>query len=244
MRVARSHPLREMPPIGEILREMQASYIVSTPGLSESNLFHSFRLGYSVNESLRMGLGGDLSSSIDSPSTTWFDPTLYAEFLSFSSRPTPFTTLSISLPFSRPSQESLRITSVAFTQSWQLSRRESRWQWGLQYGLNPIFEYDPLPGGIRNRQLFFASFGHTVSFRITDHWSLSSRTSFQIEHRRSDSPESPFFQVPYPESHHLGLTWFAPLHPVRLSVGATLQTVLFQPEVRTSRIGGHLALGF
>jgi hypothetical protein len=150
----------------------------------------------------------------------------------------------MSLPLTRSSQESLRITSVVFTQSWALSGHRSPWQWGVQYSLNPVFEYEPLPEGIRDRQLFFASLGHSVSLRLSDQWSLSSRSSFQVEHRRSVSGDSPFFQVPFPESHHLGITWSTPSQPVRVSVGATLQTVLFHPEARTSRIGGHLALGF
>ncbi len=218
--------------------------MISAPEFEDSLLYHSFRVGYQVNETLRMGLGGDLSSSAARASPTWYDPCLYAEILSSTSRPTPYTTLSISLPMTRNSQESLRVTSLVLAQSWLFSRRESIWQWGLQYSLNPIFEYEPLPEGIRDRQLFFASFGHSLTFRISDHWSLSSRTSFQLEHRRPLTPESPFLQVPFPESHHLGITWSAPIKPVQVSVGATLQTVLFQPEVQTSRIGGHLALGF
>ncbi len=235
---------REMPPISDILREMRASYLISMPGVEEPLLYHSFRLGYQVNETLRMGLGGDLSNSVSSTSTTWYDPCLYAELLSTSSPPAPYTTLSMSLPITRNSQEALRITSMVFTQSWLLSGRQSPWQWGIQYSLNPVFEHEPLSDGVRDRQLFFASIGHSLSLRLTDHWSLSSRSSFQIEHRRPVSAESPFLQVPFPESHQLGLTWSAALQALRVSVGASLQTVLFHPEARTSRIGGHLALGF
>ena len=242
--IAFGQPPRDMPPIGDILREMRASYLMSVPGFEEPLLYHSVRLGYQVNETLRMGLGGDVSSSATSTSTTWYDPVLYAELLSSASPPTPYTTLSMSLPFTRSSQDSLRITSVVFTQSWSLSGRQSPWQWGVQYCLNPVFEHEPLPGNLRDRQLFFASVGHSLSLRLSDRWSLSSRSSFQLEHRRPVSAESPFLQVPFPESHHLGITWSTDLRPVRVSLGATLQTVLFHPEARTSRIGGHLALGF
>jgi len=234
----------EMPPINEILREMSASYLISVPTLEAPLLFHSIRLGYQVNGSLRMGVGAEVMSSPNTSATAWYDPSLYAEVLPSGLRPAPFTTLSISLPITPSSQEFQRITSLVFSQSWIFSRLESDWQWGAHYTLNPVFEHEPLPEKLTGRQLFFGSIGHSLSFRISDQWSWSSRSSFQIEHRRPVQVDSPFFQVPFPESHQLGITWSPPVRPVRLSVGASLQTVLFHPEARTSRIGGYLALGF
>jgi hypothetical protein len=235
---------RDMPPIGEILREVRASYLMSIPGLGNPLTFHSFRLGYQINARLRMGFGGDLSQSADSGARTWYDPYLYVELPGTGSAPIPYTTLSVSVPVTPASREARRITSVAVSQFWSFSEAASAWQFGGHYTLNPVFEYDPPSDGAQDRQQFFFSVGHSIVYRVSDHWSLSSRSSFQLEHRRSLTPESPFLQVPFPETHQLGLTWSPIVSTLRVSVGASLQTDLFHPQARTSRIGGQLALGF
>ncbi len=237
-------PPRDMPPIGEILREVRASYLMSIPAFEDPLMFHSFRLGYQVNNRIRMGLGGDLSQSSLSGTAAWTDPYLYAEIPGSGVAPSAYTMFSMSLPVTPESREALRITSLVFSQFWSFSGPQSSWQWGGHYTLNPVFEYDPPPGGPRDRQQFFCSVGHSLSFRISDHWSVTSRSSFQLEHRRPVTSDSPFLQIPFPETHQLGVNWSPSLPAFRVSVGASVQTVLFRPEASTSRIGGHLALGF
>lgn len=266
-------PRGRIPDAGEILKSLHGSYAVSYMGpringtpaetynvflsdISSVQLFHSVQLGYQVNEDLQLGFGGDasqdlasgvtgLKGSVSERSVTWYDPYLFFQFPRlFRVRGwSIFNAASFSLPVGQASIDAGKITSLTFRQGWSKTAI-APWIFSFQIFLNPQLYSDPLPGGFRDRQTFYAAFGPGIGYELTPAFSLGVQSNLTVEHRAPTPGGWSELGESIPDTLKTSLTWAPNLNPVYASIGAYVQSVLWSPSFDTSIVGASLSLGF
>jgi hypothetical protein len=257
----------------DLVKNIHASYSVSYMGpylsgggpgtyniylndVASTQLYHSIRVGYQVDEALQIGIAEDIVNNLEtvmSPSGRTsvssfeqYDPYVYFNFPKFFELDSwsIFTSASFSLPLSNASKIGNRLTNLVFSQVWTYRGMPSRWKGGFRYYLNPIVYAGPRASGAVDRQTFYASFGHFLNYELSRSFSLTSSTHFDTEHR---SPtQAGFFELKrsLPDFFQLGALYTADVAPALFSVGLYVQSLFWAPTLNTSIIGGNLSIGF
>jgi hypothetical protein len=226
---------------------IHASYGLTFPDFKSDDRVQSLRMGAQIRPGLRMGAGAHYWSKWGTLTTgDWSDPYLFADLPGGIETESwnVFTSLLMSIPTTRSSQEHLRITSLTLSQSWFRKTTASPWQWGFEFLLNPTFYNDPIPEGLPNRQTLYGSAGFALIYRFSDHFLIASRTTLQMEHRDPMPTGAPLFQSPFPETQRFSAVVTPFLRDWDCSISTTLQMPLFQPEWDSSTLSASLAIGF
>ncbi len=264
---------RTMPGIGEILGGFHGLYAASFMGprlaggpgetynvflgdTASMQVFHSFQLGYEVNEHLRMGFGGDLAQTLfdgvrgddgtaRSRSVDWFDPYVFFQFPDLIRIPgwSVFTAAALSLPMTRTSVESLRITSLTLQQSWNLALN-GPWRLGVNFFLNPVLLGYPAPERFPRRRTFYASVGPNFGYALSSEWNVGISTNFNFDHTSPDPEGSLHFDPAIGDFAQLSLAYSKTVGGVTLGVSTYYQSLIEKPSPATSILGAGFSVSF
>jgi hypothetical protein len=264
---------RTMPGIGEILGGFHGLYAASFMGprisggpretynvfLGDSasmQVFHSFQLGYEVNERLRMGFGADLaqtlydgvqgdSGAVRRRSSDWFDPYVFFQFPDLIRVPgwSVFTAASLSLPMTRNSVDSLRITSLTLQQSWNLNSG-GPWRFGVNFFLNPVLLGYPAPERFPRRRTFYASVGPNFGFALSNEWTIGIGTNFNFDHTSPDPEGSFHFDPAISDFAQLTLAYSKTIGSVTAGISTYYQSLIGNPSPSTSIVGAGFSIAF
>jgi hypothetical protein len=262
-----------IPPLGQILGSIHGSYGVTfmgpringssrdtyniyLPDVSSIQAFHSIQVGYEISENLQVGVGESIAQNliegvqgtsgiVHHRSFDWYDPYLYMNLPNLVQVPgwSIFTTASLSLPITETSDSALRITSITFSQSWNLKTR-SPWRLGMNLFLNPQFYSDPLPDGFQNRQTFYASLGPNFGYALTSFCLIGVSTHLNFEHRSPDPKGLLNLDSGLPDSAQALLTFAPKFGALSLSLTGYFQSLIWSPSPETSIVGASFSAGF
>jgi hypothetical protein len=226
----------------EVGSELHGSYGVALDG----PVFHSFRLGFQVRRELRMGLGGGFVEPEKGGPKNWSDPYLYADF----NDPFPIPgflwigSLTLSLPVTRTSNDSLQITSLGLAQSWIRKTGPTPWEWGIQAWVNPVLYNEPVPENFQSRPSLNLSLGHLLSYRITRILRITTSSRFSYQHRSDPDSSNPWLESASPATFRLGTRLSPSLAALFLSLDAFAENEIGDPRLTKLKLGAQLALGF
>jgi hypothetical protein len=242
------------------------TYNIYLPDKAPVQLYHTLKLGYQINPDLQIGFNEAIANNVadnvtgfayDSNGNSvvpnhygktfqWYDPNLYFFMPNLIKVDGWYvqTSASFSLPFTQDSQDIKRITQFIIQQSWTKNTYPSKWSWGFHLYLNPQFYTDPIPSGYTTRETLSFSFGHSLSYQVSDLFTLSTSTTFDVEH---DSPDPQgFFHLGQglPDYLQIKATVFPHVYPIWMSIAGYFQTLIWNPAWETAIVGASFSVGF
>ena len=233
----------------------EETYNAYLPDISSIQLFHSARVGWQVNRGLQLGVGEDLVQNlrdgvigdtgiIHHRSEDLYDPYLYAEFPDTFAIPGWWitTAATLSLPLTRISRDSSRITSLGLKQTWSRAVG-ARWHYGFHWFLNPQFYSEPIPEGGPSRQILYCAFGPDFDYRLSPTLRAGLSGHFDVEHRNSD-PTGRALASALPDFLQISITWAPEWHGPGMNFGTYFQSLVWEPSWDTSIVGANLSVYF
>ena len=233
----------------------EETYNAYLPDISSIQLFHSARVGWQVSPKLQLGVGEDLVQNlrdgvigdtgiIHHRSEDLYDPYFYAEI------PNPFfvpgwwitTTATLSLPLTRISRESSKITSLGLKQTWSRAIG-TRWNYGFHWFLNPQFYSEPVPDEAPSRQVLYCAFGPDLDYRLSSTLRAGLSGHFDVEHRSSD-PAGRAVASALPDFAQISINWAPEWHGPGMNLGTYFQSLVWEPSWDTSIVGANLSVYF
>jgi hypothetical protein len=249
------HPSYSVSYMGPYLGSGPGTYNIYLTDFASTQLYHSVRLGFQVSDDLQVGVGEDIVNNIETvmnpegrtyrSSFERYDPYVYFNLPRRFDLQNwgVFTSVSFSLPFSNASQASGKLTNLVFSQVWTHKKVPSPWKAGFRYYLNPSIYQRGLSLGVRDRQTFYASFGHILGYQLSPAFALMTTTHFDVEHRTPNS--SGFFHLKrsLPDFWQTAVTYSPKVDPALLSIGVYVQGLIWAPTLDTSIVGAQFSVG-
>lgn len=246
------------PTIGR--RKLKENYNPYLSGPDALHLFHSLSVGYRWHPLWRAGIGASgiqyitsgvrnsFGTVIDDPESLFFHPSLWitryslweTSLFSLSGK------LSFFIPTSQFARDQTQLTSIDFSQSWNIKGLPAGWSAALASTVEAtVYRHSHRdinnPNDLDRRVLFFSA-GHFIGYRISPRFGVANSSTFDIGRFSGASGLPGYNSTSSDDRMQFSMNYY----PAQKFMvwGAYLQAMIDRPALTKTNVGIDLSLYF